>query len=561
MITMLTSLFLVMSEGQTPPVAAPRDQVPTQAVSAAISGLISEQGTGRPLPGALVTLWTGSSQERSREVVADTRGRYEFTAIEPGDYTLFAGPGEMRATHLRQAFGQPGPMDVSMGMPRSTIALKPGEVRSDVNIALARALAIEGRVLDLREEPMAEVEVRAVRADGTPDVATPVFSDDRGVFRLWGLAPGRYRVCARPQVRFVESPDEDSRFVRTCHLASTSESAAGDVLLAANNATNIDIRVQRAGTYTVSGSVIDAAGVLVDGGFVGASRDDREGSANDRTQNGRFVLKGLTPGCYQLHAGIGGPANPGDLHPPARDRELGYATFVVDGSDLSGVDVQLSKGRPVAGRVVFEGRRAPRASTLRMVVQTRIADDTLSAVSARPPFSPVNDNLEFELKELFQLPLVVGLYGLPDDWVLKGIRFDDRDITDLPTNFGAAPPRARMDIVLTHRVAAASVRVTDELGAPVTSYQIVVLPADANRWQGAVWHVPGVPSPDGALKLGPRLPGEYLVAALSRDDYRVLLHNRARIEGVASIARRVTLVEGDNGALELRLTRLPEARQ
>ena len=67
------------------------------------------------MPGALVTLWTAGSSERSREVVADAQGRYEITAIEPGEYTLFAGPGEYRATHLRQAFGQPGPMDVSIG--------------------------------------------------------------------------------------------------------------------------------------------------------------------------------------------------------------------------------------------------------------------------------------------------------------------------------------------------------------------------------------------------------------------------------------------------------------
>jgi hypothetical protein len=47
MIEMLASLLLLIGEGQTPPVAAPRDRVSTQAVSAAISGLISEQGSAR----------------------------------------------------------------------------------------------------------------------------------------------------------------------------------------------------------------------------------------------------------------------------------------------------------------------------------------------------------------------------------------------------------------------------------------------------------------------------------------------------------------------------------
>jgi hypothetical protein len=144
MTTRLAALLLVIGVDQTPPAPPPRD-LATQPVSAAISGLISEQGSGHPLPRALVTLWTTKTQERSREVVADAQGKYEITGIEPGEYTLFAGPGEMRATHLRQAFGQPGPMDVSMGMPRPNIELKAGEVRPDVNIVLARALAIDGR--------------------------------------------------------------------------------------------------------------------------------------------------------------------------------------------------------------------------------------------------------------------------------------------------------------------------------------------------------------------------------------------------------------------------------
>ena len=77
MTNVLAALLLVMGVGQTPPAAPPRDPA-TQAVSAAISGLISEQGSGRPMPGALVTLWTAGSSERSREVVADAQGRYEI---------------------------------------------------------------------------------------------------------------------------------------------------------------------------------------------------------------------------------------------------------------------------------------------------------------------------------------------------------------------------------------------------------------------------------------------------------------------------------------------------
>ena len=52
--------------------------------------------------------------------------------------------------------------------PRSGVALTTGERRTDVNIALKRALAIEGRVLDPWGSPMSDVRVMPMRADGTP---------------------------------------------------------------------------------------------------------------------------------------------------------------------------------------------------------------------------------------------------------------------------------------------------------------------------------------------------------------------------------------------------------
>ena len=115
---------------------------------------------------------------------------------------------------------------------------------------------------------------RSRRADGqswrsgpreptvTPAAATPAFSDNRGIIRVWGLAPGRYRMLrhAAQQGKHVEAPSETSRFVRTCHLASMSESNAVDVLLGTEDAAGIDIRMQRSVTNSVSGSVVEAPG-------------------------------------------------------------------------------------------------------------------------------------------------------------------------------------------------------------------------------------------------------------------------------------------------------------
>ena len=179
----------------------------------------------------------------------------------------------------------------------------------------------------------------------------------------------------------------------------------------------------------------------------------------------------------------------------------------------------------------------------------------------RPPFSAVDENLNFELTGVYRQPLIVGVQGLPDGWVLKSVRYDGRDITDVATDFGMAPAERRIEILATRRVATPSVRVVDDLGHPATSYQVVLVPADPARWRGALLSVPRDPSGEGGQKFGPILPGDYLVAAVSWGDYLVLMRDRARLDGLASVARRVTLAEGDSRTLELHITRLPPARQ
>jgi protocatechuate 3,4-dioxygenase beta subunit len=228
---MLTAvLFLVLTSGQSPPAAPVRDGSSAKAGTAAISGRITEHETGRPLPRTLVTL-VASGNGRLFDTVADGDGRYQFTGLEPGGYALAAGPGEHRSTHLRHAFGKSEPLEFTTRFTTPNVDLKAGEVRSYANIVLMRTLGIEGRITSVGNEPMADVAVRVSHADGRSVWSTEVRSDDRGSFRLFGLAPGRYRVCALPGNQSEGSESDSARYVRTCHPASTAEASADDVVL------------------------------------------------------------------------------------------------------------------------------------------------------------------------------------------------------------------------------------------------------------------------------------------------------------------------------------------
>ena len=107
-------------------------------------------------------------------------GHYELTGLPAGEYMVQAAPEEFRATHLMHTYFEPGPA----GARRLTLALKAGEVRSRVDLALPRAFAIAGRVVDDDGEPAANVQI-TVGSRGAQQIGRT--TDDRGMFRLFAL--------------------------------------------------------------------------------------------------------------------------------------------------------------------------------------------------------------------------------------------------------------------------------------------------------------------------------------------------------------------------------------
>jgi hypothetical protein len=139
---------------------------------------------------------------------------------------------------------------------------------------------------------------------------------------------------------------------------------------------------------------------------------------------------------------------------------------------------------------------------------------------------------------------------------MKSVRYDDRDITGVAVDLSGTSPQSRLQIVVTNEVAWASVRVTDARGEPVTSYVPIVIPADPKRRLFSIT-ADGMPSRDGVVKLGPALPGDYLIAAVGPDDYWLLQRQPDRLDDLAPLAQRVTLVEGKGQVVDAPLVVLP----
>jgi len=527
--------------------------VAAHAQTASVSGRVTDRATGQPVARMVVAV-VGTDRKTAGEALTDADGRYEIAGLQPGEYAVGVSHDEHRSTYLRQWFDESAPSPVVGVPPRFALALKAGDRRTDVDVALTRALAIEGAVLNPSGEPVTEVEVSlAAFGNGALSrVGPPIYTDDHGTYRIYGLMPGRYRVCARPSGDWFTG--DLSGVVRTCHPSTASESDASDVLLTSQDATGVDIRLQRLGIRSVSGTVVDASGAPADRTAVSVTPVEESGRGGGaRTENGAFTVKGLAPGRYVISASIGG-SHRGDVDPPARERETAYAPLDLGAVDAT-VTLAMSKAVTVAGTVTFEGGAAP-AGRPRLTVDTFPAGDLRTWISEQQASAAVRDDFTFELGDVFRLPLRISVRGLPEGWALKSVRFGDRDITYGGMDLTAAPG-ARLLLVVTNRVASPLVKVVNDRGEDIPASHAVAIPADPERWTREFLRYPMQPATGAVSKLGSLLPGDYYFTALSIEDFVVLMRDPSRIVSIAAIATKVTLEPGDTRLFTLRLVPLP----
>jgi hypothetical protein len=156
------------------------------AQAGVIQGVVLEHASGRPMARTVVQLSPvpGSGAGKAVEVRSGRSGQFVFPAVEPGLYLLAA----TREGYFPSAYGQRLP--AGRGVPIKVTADSNffGELR------LRHKGAITGRVLDENGVGTAGVRAVAYRAKLPLRAAGSGVSDDRGVYRIYGLEPGRYWV-------------------------------------------------------------------------------------------------------------------------------------------------------------------------------------------------------------------------------------------------------------------------------------------------------------------------------------------------------------------------------
>ena len=162
------------------------------AAGTVLDGIVLENLSGRPVARARVSLEAiqGGAAVSVGSILTDSGGRFSFRSLGAGAYLLSAGRGGYAiAKHGQKRWNGPG-APIVLGAAGQFFA----------ELRLPRLGAIGGLVLDENHLGLANHPVYAYRAGEQPlrMVASGV-SDDRGVFRIAGLEPGRYYARTGPR--------------------------------------------------------------------------------------------------------------------------------------------------------------------------------------------------------------------------------------------------------------------------------------------------------------------------------------------------------------------------
>ncbi len=299
--------------------------------------------------------------------VTDQSGHYQLRGIPAGNYSITVD----------------APTLVMEGQDDETpsgkfVSLAEGESLEGIDFEIKPGGVITGRVTETNGRPIIGERIHIEPGDDVyryrslspMDRRLNVETDDRGVYRAFGLPPGQYKVSVGYWTKEITKPVFGSLPLPKTYYRSEDESKSDIIeVKLGSEITGIDIKVNRqplTKSYAVTGQVIDArTGRPISGIYVRfGSRvmSLLEGSAKTDSR-GEFRMDGLAPGHYT--ATLSG----GEEFPFYSEG----ADFEISGGDINGIEIKALRAAGIRGTVVVEGANDP--TILAKVTEVRIRDE------------------------------------------------------------------------------------------------------------------------------------------------------------------------------------------
>lgn len=360
-------ILLLFQAGQLVAQAPQHDDRPR---TASIAGLVTVGGA--PAANALVTVTEdyprpgsegGQLRQPAIKVRTDGDGRYRVSGLAEGAYTIRA----LSKAYVRSK-------NSSDFDALKSVKLDEGEALENLDLALVRGGVITGRVIDAEGRPLIASQLRLLAINENREPKSDlqlgnqsIETDDRGIYRIYGLPEGRYLISAGGDSTFNRPKH---KYPITFYPETTDQSLAKIIeVREGTEATGIDIRLAaEENTYEANGRVIGAESgqPLARVEVVCLQARNREqdlsrfGGSVITDNEGKFRIYGLSAGRYELY-----------LQPPGlSDGAMGNNDFYsekirfeVSDSDAGGLEIKAIHGSSISGRVIVEGDNDPAGKT------------------------------------------------------------------------------------------------------------------------------------------------------------------------------------------------------
>ena len=387
--------------------------------SGSITGhVVSENG--KPLVNIQVRL-DSSSGGISRSTTTDTEGRFQFNGLADRTYSVSVAPMQ-------------GYLPKLVPVEDRSRRYRPGD---SISLTMVRGGVITGRVTDPEGNPVISIPISLIRLvdergnkANSPVYGLPRTTDDRGVYRVYGLQPGTYIVYANPNST-LGGLSQFSPYIGqmpTYHPSATRDTATEVKVDYSSEASGIDIRFRAETGRVISGKVIGSG--LTTNNYASISLTNPVTQAQiaseiARPNDGRHVFSflGMTDGEYLLTA---------TLNLSATDEFFSSETrrITVKGADVTGLSLSLTALPVIFGRVELEKSAtvcdAKLATTLRDVSPiARRAEKlnesaiTLSRFAARS--GSVDEKGDFRITQMSAGFHRLEAHSRNENWFVKSI--------------------------------------------------------------------------------------------------------------------------------------------
>lgn len=559
--------------------------VTVPAGTGSLGGVVRD-ADDHPLRHATVSI--SGDMRFDRTVTTDDAGRFLFRNLSAGRFTVSAQKGG----YPRMSYGATRPYRTGSG-----VLLAAGQQVTDIVLHLARGAVFTGTVYDDHGHPMPDVPIMAweVRtslsgertlAFGSGEGAQ-TSSDDRGVYRIWGLAPGEYTIGsawfysspdvtvptdaeiraafaateagAPGQPGLASSPQVEPHhfsYARVFYPGVLDPLAAGTMRVAAGEERDgVDLHMQFQPMSRIEGTVVGPSGP-VPNVRLSLSRRSSVRALNSRMvwpalSDGHFTTPDLGPGDYTILAELRGGGGKPSL--------WASQDVTIAGADPVVVTLTLQPGMTFTAHLVFDGTTLEPPSDLsRVRVTLAPAQGTsLNMASAQPPTgASAAVTISGIVPGRYLLRAGVPTTAAPGGpaWSVRSVVLGGQDVTDLPIDIerGDTPSAT---ITFTDLVSELSGTFTTASGKPATDYFVVILPADRRYWSTGSRRIASTrPDTSGRYVFRGLPAGEYRLAATT-DLVQADLRDPNALERLAAASTPVTLGVGEHKTFSFRIGR------